>query len=167
MANSLKLEILKALTSVIETTAIKDGADYDLEGKVFRGRTTFGINDPMPCISILEAKGVNFADFADENKLYSKSDWTLLVQGWADNHSDPRHETDAVYMLLADVQCTLRKIIDVKTNGMGSPIYPEHYMLGNRIHSFTMGEPVVRPSEIDVSSKAFFYMPVMIGLTSH
>ena len=38
------------------------------------------------------------------------------------------------------------------------------YMLGNTISGFAIGPGVVRPPQDQVSSKAFFYLPVIVRL---
>ncbi|MGK0583699.1 hypothetical protein [Proteus mirabilis] len=164
---SKKLEILKALTSLLETVS-SDGNEnirpYNLAGSVYRGRTVFGDNDPVPLVSILEAKGANYADYADDFKIINKTGWNLLIQGWVDP-IDPKQETDPVYELVQDVICALQKINAVRPE-TGKPLYPEYYRLGGRIFELTLGDEVVRPSEVEVSSKAFFYLPIVIGITN-
>ncbi|QPB11453.1 tail terminator [Providencia phage Kokobel1] len=165
MASSKKLEILIHLTQLLEEVKQSEGAEFDLKGCVFRGRTVFGDNDPIPTISILEAKGASFADYADDYKIINKTGWNLLIQGFADNPDDPKHETDVVYRMVEDVKSALNKITMV-SGAMQKPCYPEHYLLGGKIFELTLGDEVVRPSEIELSSKAFFYLPIVIGITN-
>lgn len=164
---SKKLEILKELTALLKTVK-SDGNEninaYSLENAVFRGRTVYGDNDPVPLVSILEAKGANFADFADDEKIANKTGWNLLIQGWADP-VNPENETDAVYELVNDVICALNKINAIRFE-TGNPLYPEFYRLGGKIIELTLGDEVVRPSENELSSKAFFYLPIVIGITN-
>lgn len=167
MAYSKRLEIMKKLTSLIETRCNGQGCyTYNLDEKVFRGRTVFGDDAPIPCVSILEAKSPNYGQAADENGTIRKTGWTLLVQGWISNDEDMSNETDKAYELAEDVLMALNLVMATDTRGLGKPVDPEFYQLGGLITSLTIGDPVVRPSEIEVSSKAFFYLPIIIGISN-
>ena len=56
MADPMRLVILKALCAHIEAQVrISNGFQHDLQGRVFRGRSVFGQDDPLPMVSVLEA----------------------------------------------------------------------------------------------------------------
>jgi hypothetical protein len=52
---SRQLDILRALTAHLEGINPENGYDYDMRGRVFRGRAEFGDDTPLPHLSILEA----------------------------------------------------------------------------------------------------------------
>jgi hypothetical protein len=167
VADHIKLQILKRITEDLNNVTVANGYEHDLAGRVFRGRSAFSATtDKPPIISIIEAPAAANTSFADVGGTVKESDWTLLVQGWA---ADPSkgiigadHPTDAVYALLADVQ---RRLSDyVLTNKKGQPVWPGKYMIYNLASAVKLGAPVVRPADNEVSSLAFFYLPVRIDL---
>lgn len=160
MAESKRLKILQALTRHLEGIDGIHPYDHDLRGKVFRGRDTYGAADPIPLVSILEGKATDYGTYANENRTVRKDDWLLLIQGWAID--DPRNPTDPAYSLMADVELRLSDINAL--DGAGKPKFPGVYRLGGLISEVTVAAGVVRPPEDGLSSKAFFYLPVMVGL---
>lgn len=161
MADSKRLQILKRLTAHLEGINGADPYEHDLRGNVFRGRSVYGTTDPLPLVSILEGKAADYGSFADENQSVRKDSWLLLIQGWTKN--DTLNPTDPVYSLLADVELRLSDIVAVER---GVPKFSGVYMLGGLISSLTIAAPVVRPPDDGVSDKAFFYLPVLVGLKS-
>lgn len=165
MADSYRLQVLKALTTLLEATVVTPVAGITpampatLDGLVFRGRARFGENDPPTMVAILEAPrpaGANYAgDYEARNEL-----WQLLVQGWCPD--DKVNPSDPIYSLLDDVERQLDRVMAITTAGM--PKDRDNYMLGNLVSTFRVGQPVVRPPTPDVSSKSFFYVPVQVGL---
>jgi hypothetical protein len=164
VADSQKLQVLKALTTLIEGTSVTPYTDITLPatlaGLVFRGRHRFADNDPPTMVSILEAPRPGPTNFTGENEA-RKEDWLLLVQGWCPD--DKRNPTDPIYSLLDDVERRLVRVIQRRGSDGGAK-YAEHYMLGNLVTSFRAGPGVVRPPTENVSSRAFFYLPVQVGL---
>lgn len=164
MADPLKLQVLKALTTLLEgiqpTAYGTRVMPANLNGRVFRGRSKFADNDPDLMLSILEAPrgGVSFEAGANEAR---RDRWPLLIQGFCPD--DTENPSDPVYLLLDDVEKRLDRI-NATSAGTGGPKYPEHYMLGNLIVDFQMQMGVVRPPTENVSSKSFFYLPVQVGL---
>lgn len=157
-----RLQILKALTRHLEGINGIDPYTFDLTDKVFRGKSFFGADSPLPCVSILEGKASDYGVFADESKSVRLDSWLLLVQGWTPD--DPRNPTDPAYRLVANVQSRLSDI--VAKNGHGKPKFSGVYLLGGLISSLTIAAPVVRPPEDNLSSKAFFFLPILVGLKS-
>jgi hypothetical protein len=162
VTDSVQLAILKALTTHLEGMTVADGYEYDMLGNVFRGRTAIGDEVSLPCLSILEAPR------PDENprsggpeKAFRLEDWVLLVQGWvADDILNP---TDPVYPLKAQVEKRLSEIISVNDR-TGNPTFPALYRLGGLISEMSIGPGVVRPPQERVSSRAFFYLPVVVKI---
>lgn len=168
MADHIKLQILKRITEDLENISVNNGYEHDLKGKVFRGRGTFSsTSDAPPMISIIEAPAPPSNTFADPDGAVTKeSGWTLLIQGWAKDPSkgiiEATHPTDAVYALLADVQRRLADYCATKQNG--TPVYPGKYRIYSLATSVKLGSPVVRPADGDVSSLAFFYLPLRVDI---
>lgn len=159
----LKLQVLQALTTHLEGISGADWGDFDMDGNVFRGRTRFGDDAPATFLSILEAPRADAGRDAGENKASKSTDWLLLLQGWTVD--DPVNPTDPIYYLQAQVEKRLEMIVKVKPHN-GSPVYPDVYMLGNLVASFSFGPSVVRPPTEGLSSKAFLYMPLKVGLAT-
>lgn len=160
MADSYRLQVLKALTTLLEGITVGDGYNNTLTGAVFRGRHRFGDSDPDTMLSILEAPRPGGAGYAGSNEARNES-WTLLIQGWCPD--DKNNPSDPVYGLLDDVEKRLDRVIRI-TGGTGVAKYPEHYMLGGLITSFQVTQGVVRPPTENISARSFFYLPVQVGL---
>ncbi len=161
MAESKRLNILKALCAHLEGIDGIDPYQFNLRGHVVRGRDRFGATDPVPLVSVLEGKNTSYGQFADDGNQVRLDSWLLLVQGWVKD--DPLNPTDPAYHLLADVELRLSDIIATEA---GQPKFPGIYLLGGLISSLTVAQPVVRPPEEGLSSKAFFYLPLLVGLKS-
>ncbi|QJI52239.1 hypothetical protein [Cronobacter phage JC01] len=157
----IRLKILKALTKHLEGINGIEPYVHDIRGSVYRGRAILGDSMPLPCVSILEGKATDYGEFADEEETVRKDKWLLLIQGWVKD--DPANPTDPAYGLLADVELRLS---DITAKEAGAPKFPDIHLLGGLISSLTLAAPVVRPPEDALSSKAFFYLPVLVGLKS-
>jgi hypothetical protein len=165
VADHPRLAILKALTTHLEGIHPDEGFTHNMAGRVFRGRTLFGDNDPVPFLSILESPRPDIGLYAGGNEARSE-DWELLIQGFAD--TDTVNPTDPLYPLLGDVEARLMQIIFVDGNS-GDPKYPTAYMLrdadGRRqITDLKIGSPVVRPPGSEPTAKACFLLPLRVGL---
>lgn len=166
----LKLQILKFLTGYLQGITVNNGFDHDLAESVYRGKTLFGANDKGPILTILEAPNTDYGIFANEATV-RKNEWIVLVQGWADDArnraggkvvDDDTWQTDKVYNLLGDVEQRLAMLVAV--DDRGQPAYPGVYRMGGLVTDLKLGLSVVRPPEGGVSSRAFFYLPVRVGL---
>lgn len=162
MAESKRLLILKALTEHLKGINGIDPYTFDVSNAVFRGRDIFGEGSPVPMLSLLEGKATDYGNYADESQTVRKDSWLLLLQGWVND--DVVNPTDPAYDLLADVELRLSDINAV--DGQGRPKFEGIYLLGGLISSLTVAQPVVRPPEGGLSSKAFFYLPLLVGLKS-
>jgi hypothetical protein len=156
-----KLRVARALTDFLKLITIDNGYDFTLTG-VYRGRNRFGTETLTPFLSILEAPRADVSQWGDDAQTVSKDNWTLLIQGFATD--DAENPTDPAYQLLGDVEQHLSKLTATKGNGMGGGMYPEYYRLGGLIAGIELEQPVVRPPEEQLSSTAFFYLPVRITL---
>ena len=155
MADPKRLVILKALCAHIEAQVrISNGFQHDLPGRVFRGRSVFGQDDPLPMVSVLEAPRPD-QDLVTAKNGMQLDDWPLYFQGWAQD--DPSNPTDPAYRLAADVKQALAMLIDRR------PESAPYYLLGDLILDLTIGPGTVRPPD-QVSSWAYFYLPVTVKL---
>lgn len=162
MITSYRLDVLLALTALLkQIVPVEDEHDFDLSNAVFRGRAFFGAESPDTMIAILESPRPDVGSTAGDNGEERSERWPLLVQGWTND--DPENPTDPLYLLLQVVEDQLQKVVETRP-ASGLPLYPEAYMLGKRVTTFTFGPGVVRPPSEGVSSKAFFYLPVYVGL---
>jgi hypothetical protein len=131
--------------------------------RVYRGRLVFGDNDPVPCIAVNESPiddpAVQRADEDGKTNLY---DLEVFVQGWVDPAGD--NPTDPAEQLLACVKKRLSEIVQRPMSRGGRPLDNDIYMLGGRITSLRFGPGVVRPPQDGVSSWAFFYLPIVVGI---
>lgn len=160
-SESKQLTILKALTTWIEGVTPGNGYDFDLTSRVFRGRAIFGDGDAVPAIAINEHLQPDQVPLVADDMLTFRSDvWMLLVQGWI--QQDVTHPTDEAYNLKAAVEKRLSAL--VAKDRQGDPVDPTNYLLGKKITSMGIGPGVVSGPRPEVSSYAFFYLPVSIGL---
>lgn len=161
-----RLMALRALTAQLETIIPANGYKFDLSPvvvagtpdvpRVYRGRATFGDNDPLPCVSILEALNPDHASNLAQDGLRRKDNWILLVQGWTEKKESDIHPTDDAHILMADVvQCLGRVLSD--------EIQQHNYMLGGLIEGFAVEPGVVRPPD-ETSSRSYFYLRVIVDI---
>lgn len=171
-----RLAVQQKLTEWLKGITPANGYAFDLSNSVYRGRAIFSgdnTQNPLPMLSILESAKPDNAIWAGDTDEARSESWHLLLQGWvADDLNNP---TDPAHYLMAAVEKRLSDIVRMTNpnNGMGSsPAVPEIFMLGDRpgggkmITSFKYGPGVVRPPAEQVSSKAFFYLPLRVGLAS-
>ncbi|TPI86360.1 hypothetical protein [Mesorhizobium sp. B2-8-9] len=160
-----RLRVQKALAAAIGSVSITGGYHFDLAGKVFRGRDLFGdASDPLPMVSILEPPlpidQLRSPPLASE----SSGDWDLLLQGFVKD--DPENPTDPAHLLMADVKRRLaveKARLIPGSAGMSDPFGMGRGQIvnGKAVNSITelkIGPGVVRPPELGVSTKAFFWL---------
>lgn len=166
---SYRLHVLQKLTEHLKGITPANGYAYDLSSAVYRGKALFSGAEALPMVSILESPRPDHTLLAGEEGKMRSEKWHLLLQGWvADDILNP---TDPAYDLVAAVEKRLGELKLFKTNNSGLPADPAIYMLGpgangrgTLITCLEFGPPVVRPPTEQVSSKAFFYLPVYVGL---
>lgn len=169
-----QLRVLKALCTHLEAInptnldpGNPDDEDYvpapydvDLRDKAFRGKTVFGNDTLPPFLSLLESPQPGMVDAVGFAKTTRREFWSILLQGFVID--DPVNPTDPAYLLKAQVEQRLSRLI--ATNAEDDPLFPNEYLLGKLIISLTIGQGVVRPPDEKVSSKAFFYIPLVIEM---
>lgn len=157
----LRLAILIALCDHLKKITPTNGYTYDLSEAVFRGRTIIGAErSPGAMLSIIEAPRPDVASFAGEWNDSRRDQWTLLIQGVADD--DKANPSDPAYYLVAEVEQQLSRI--TATKGSGSPLYPDEFNLGRLVTGLEIAPPVVRPPEDRVSASAYFFLPIRLGV---
>lgn len=156
---SYRLNALKRLTDFLKLVTVANGYSHDLSANVFRGRSVYGANDPLPLLSILESPRSDIGSYAGETE--RKEGLGLLIQGWV--YDDVNNPTDPAYLLMDDVERHLDRILACSQSN-GQPLFPEDYLLGKTIANIKVHPGVVRPPMEGVSSKAFFYLPVTLTL---
>lgn len=165
MNDSIQLAILKAITAHLEGITALNGYDFDLSAAVYRGRLLLGDEAADDLVVINEhLQGDITTDVAGEENIESTQTWVLLVQGKTKN--DPVNPTDRVYQLKASVEHRLARAI--KRNHYGNPEFPSEYYFGLKdlkaITGLTIGPGVVSPPREGISERAFFYLPIGVGL---
>jgi hypothetical protein len=107
VADSKRLQVLKAITSQLETITIANGYQHDLDGKVHRGRPDYGNETEKPFVSLFEVRPEENPNRADET--VQKDQWIIGVQGAV--IADTDHPTDPAHNLLADIKKSLAVVI--------------------------------------------------------
>ena len=152
MADPTKLQIAKGLTAVIQGVDGTGGFVNNLSTSVFRGRTLFGDNDPLPMVSILEAPvQPDQLPPPEKDGPYRESTMNLILQGWVKDDRD--NPTDPAYVLAADV---VRALMIYKLAN------PRNLLgLGKQVIEIAIGNTIVQaPNE--TSDKPQFILPLDI-----
>lgn len=158
-----RLAVLNAITGLLELVDGPDhlGQPFDLRAKVYRGRTEYGDETSLPALSVLESPNPDIGRFAGSGEAFADK-WTLLVQGWAKDDKD--NPSDPAYYLAAAVLEKLALITATRKDSSGRPLDQQAYLLGGLITDAEIGAYVVRPVDKQASSRAFFYLPIRLGL---
>lgn len=156
MPDPFRLRVLKALTAALEEITPANGYEFDLSGKVFRGRGVFGDSDPLPLVSILEAIEEQPQLSSPPAGAHSTGPWELLVQGFVED-DDLDNPTDPAHRLMAEVK---KRLVEERVKQR------QYNILGmeGRVDELRMSPGVVRPAD-DISGKAYFWLrltPVLV-----
>lgn len=152
MTDSFRLRVLKALTTAIQKVTPANGYENDLSQAVFRGRTLFGENDPLPMVSVLEAPLQPDQLPVPKSSATIHGDWEILIQGFVVD--DINNPTDPAHQLLAEVKQVLSVEMSRRDNILG---------LGTKVDKLILGPGTCRPAD-EVSSKAYFWLPLIVTL---
>jgi hypothetical protein len=154
MTVSLRLEVLKNLTELLEEITPVNGFDNDLSGAVFRGRMVFGEDDPLPMVSILEAPMPKDQTPSPKGSCSNVGPWELIIQGFVeDDHENP---TDPGHILMEEVKIKLR---ETRSRDGGFNILG----FGGVVTDLQIGPGVVRPPD-QQSSRAYFWLSIILTL---
>ncbi|NSZ73948.1 hypothetical protein G6L74_09370 [Agrobacterium tumefaciens] len=171
MDDPFRLRVMKVLSAQIKRVNPTNGYASDLSDfqdaagrpaeRVFRGRTVFGDNDPRPMVVLLEDPRP--PEFAGANGTSTSpmavNQFRVLIQGFVEDDRD--HPLDPAYRLSAEV---VKALVEAKSNRF------DFLGLGNKapcVMSLSIGQPVHRPADDEVSSVAFFLVPVTLGLAEN
>lgn len=159
MANTepFRLRVLKALTAALGEISVANGYNYDLAGKVFRGRDTFGNSDPLPMVSILESILEKDQVMSPPTGIHVTGPWELLIQGWTVDDED--NPTDPGQILLADVK---KRLVQERSRARGYEILG----MQGKITDIKFSTGVVRPAD-EVSSKAYFWLKLELVMVEN
>jgi len=158
----IKLATLMGLTALLQGITPAAGYQHDLSDyvdtngdtrpRVFRGRNVFGMDDPLPMLSILEEPRPEWG-FAPEFSGLGAGPWPLFVQGFVQD--DPTNPTDPAHYLMADVKKCLALHLKAAL-GSGNI-----FGVGRAVRSYKIATGVVRPPD-DVSAMANFFLPLTL-----
>lgn len=151
-----RLVVLTALTDAFKTIAPVAGVHhFDMSEAVFRGRASYGSNDPDNMISIIEDPRDRDVLEGTFGTAVSVDGWKLLVQGFvADNSANP---TDNAYILSALARSILVGLKEQPHDLLG---------LGHKkpmVEAVTIGDPIVRPAD-EFSDRSYFWIPLTLKL---
>lgn len=159
MANTdpFRLAIMKRLTTLLQSIGPGTGYATDMSTRVFRGRSVYGENDPLPMVAIIEPPVPVDQLPSPVGADASSGNWDILIQGFLAD--DPKNPTDPAHILVAQVRSVLVKERASRSN-------PDVGMLGtgaraSRVDDIFIGAPVVRPPD-EISAKAYFWLPVTL-----
>lgn len=173
MADPKQLRILKKLTTHLEgvnpdniNSATGEPYTFDLRGAVIRGLSVAPVDEMENKLSILEFPRQELYSPVGEHGITRQVSWTLMLQGWPTN--DPINPSDPGYVMKAEVEERMARLVLEKPNGRG-PVYPDEFMLGEHegereLITLTIAPGVVRPPEDAASRLAMFYMPIVLGV---
>ena len=157
--DSKQMVILKRLTAQIEGVSQANGDDFDLKGRVYRGKANFGSTETLPFIAILESLRPDAnPDEGGTNRMHREERWELLVQGWADTSDE--NPTDNLYALKAAVEARIARVL--LTDNRGSPVYPDEYLLGRSVIEIRIGPGIVRAATPQAGGAEAFYLPLIV-----
>jgi hypothetical protein len=165
MPDPFRLRVMKALTTAIKQVTpangcLNDLSDYTDEAgrtaeRVFRGRDLFGESDGLPMVSILEDFRRLESDPSGKGGKETVAPFRVLVQGFV--RDDPDNPLDPAYILEAEVR---RALIATRTRynvlGLGDTM--------PCVTDLTVGQPTCRPADNEVSTVAYFFLPVTLTL---
>lgn len=169
MADPFRLRVMKALSAQIKRVNPTNDYEFDLSDfqdaagrpaeRVFRGRTVFGDNDPRPMVVLLEDPRPPEATNGTSTSPMAVNQFRVLIQGFVEDDRD--HPLDPAYRLSAEV---VKALVEAKSNrfdilGLGK--------VAPCVLTLSVGQPVHRPPDDEVSSVAFFLIPVTLGLAEN
>lgn len=152
MADSKRLQILKALTTHLEATE-----GYTLTDKVWRGRTRPARESQAPFLCLFEMPP-EFQEQADDQQ--ASMPWYIGIQGY--ETPDPKHPTDPAHNFMAAVKKQLGKLLDFGNSGAPGP----NYMLGDLIEGLQVdGGMCFEPDE--TTNACFFALKLTVTLVEN
>lgn len=165
VSDPVRLHIIKTMCEGFRTITPANGYVMDFSGaegtddnKVFRGRTIFGANDPLPAISVLESPIPLDLIPSPADSALSAGPWELVIQGFFEDDKD--NPCDQAYVGLADVKRYLaleRKKVNAHRDEDAI------FGLGRVVTGMNIGQGVVRPPD-EISAKAYFWLTLALDI---
>ncbi|RWI96437.1 MAG: hypothetical protein EOR22_06670 [Mesorhizobium sp.] len=165
-----RLRVAKAVTNCLKSITPANGYQHDFSDfiddagrpaeRVFRGRTVYGDGDPLPMLALLEDPRSREPIDGAVMSGYAKNEYRLLIQGFVQD--DQTHPLDPAYRASADVITSLvkaKQVRDYNLLDLGS--------VAPCVIALSIGEPVHRPPDDDVSTVAYFLVPVTLTLAEN
>lgn len=169
MADPFRLRVMKAVTNCLKDITSANGYAHDMadgldsagraQERVFRGRTIYGDNDPLPMLAVLEDPKTSDTTNGSAGSPVAVNQFSIYVMGFVQDDKD--HPLDPAYRLSADVITALVRAKADSRNILG---------LGNRapcVTKLTIGQPIHRPPDDEVSAVAYFLLPVTLMLAEN
>ncbi|PBB41803.1 hypothetical protein CK222_21865 [Mesorhizobium sp. WSM3866] len=171
MADPFRLRVAKAIcNNVLKSITPTNGYQHDFSdftdeagrsaARVFRGRTVFGEGDPLPMLSVLEDPRSREPGASNITSGNAVNEFRLLIQGFVQDDKD--NPLDPAYYASADVITALvkaKKVRDYNFLDLGN--------VAPCVIGLSIGEPVHRPPDDDVSAVAYFLVPVTLTLAEN
>lgn len=164
-----RLRVMKAVGDCLKGITAADGYKHDMDDgtdsagrvqeRVFRGRTIYGDNDPLPMLSVLEDPKTSVTLNGSAGSAVAANEFSIYVMGFVED--DKTHPLDPAYHLSADVITALVRAKKDQRNILG---------IGNRapcVLKLTIGQPIHRPPDDEVSVVAYFLLPVTLTLVEN
>lgn len=164
MANSKKLNAMIAICDHLKAVTVANGYVYDVEGRVYRGRSVIDNETALPCIVVNESPQEPTENHTGFQNSAKTEEFEVWVQGFT-TITDDDNPTDDAYEFAHDVEKHLARTIELMGDGSGREKYPNEYLFGRKVNSVKMLSTQVRPSEEGVSNEAFFYIPLRVKLS--
>ena len=165
LTKPLRLEIMSRLCEAIREITPANGYVMDFSGvegtkdnRVFRGRSIYGDNDPIPMVSVLESPIPLDQLPAPPDSGYSSGGWELMIQCFVEDDKD--NPTDPAHIALADVKKRLA-IESKKVSAMREEDGPLGLL--SSITGIGIGSGVVRPPD-ELSAKSYFWLLIVLNL---
>lgn len=143
---STRLNIVKAVTALLQEITPDNGHHTNIGPNVFRGREGYQADDPLPMISIIEDPDMINAETEQRNPTIHDVELKLIIQGFA--YEDSENPSDAVYELLADIKRVVAQ--EYVMNGGRGELEKNLLGLGNVVRSFQVGQGCVLPYDSDI-----------------
>lgn len=169
MPDPFRLTVLKTITEVLKGITPANGFAHDMsdftdaagrtQSRVFRGRTVYGDNDPLPMLSILEDPRAIEAVNGPDGSPVAANKLKLLIQGFVKDDTD--NPLDPAYLLSAETITSLVRSKATRYNILG---------LGHKspcVLNIEIGQPAHRPPDDEVSAVAYFLVGVTLTLVEN
>lgn len=161
-----RLRVMKAVTDTLKTISPANGYINDLTDttdavgrpqlRVFRGRTIFGKDDPLPMLSVLENPNSLEPNNGIHGSTQAANQFRIIIQGFVPD--DAENPLDPAYVLSAEVITALvkqkRDRFNILGLGKGTP----------SVINMSIGQPVHRPADDEISNVTYFAVGITLAL---